>query len=70
MDDITQLHILLRVYRADSLRWINNAHRYGGSFVKAFASTCLNADDDNFCLLYSALVALRAKYPKYEDLNG
>lgn len=37
-----------------------------GSFILAVATAAVRADDDNYAILRSALLALKAKYPKYE----
>jgi len=36
-----------------------------GSFLTALAKASFLADDDNYLLLLPALIAIKAKYPKY-----
>jgi len=48
-------------------RWLNNAIRYGGSFVKTFSQAAFYADDVNFTLLQPVLRQLMEKYPKYSQ---
>lgn len=45
--------------------WIDNATRYGGSFVDTFARACLCADDANFAIMKPVLGQMMEKYPKY-----
>ena len=45
--------------------WLDNASRFGGSFVKTFANACYCADDDNFRLLKPVLATIMTKYPNY-----
>lgn len=51
----------------DERKWLNNAIRYGGTFVKSFAECCFNADDENFKLLQPVLVQLMQKYLRYSE---
>lgn len=47
--------------------WLRGATNWGGGFVSAFAWAVFKADDSNFAILHSALVAMMAKYPDYLD---
>ena len=44
--------------------WCTAARRYGGEFGAAFF-----ADDDNYALMRPTLLAFKAKYPKYDDMD-
>lgn len=41
----------------------------GGGFVKTVAQAAMRADDDNYAILRPALLAFKAKYPKYDDMH-
>lgn len=51
-------------------RWLENATRFGGSFVKTFANACYCADSENYAILLPILEQMMAKYPNYsrEDI--
>ena len=46
-------------------KWLDNASRYGGSFVQHFAFACFQADDSNFSMLRPILDSMMQKYPAY-----
>ena len=46
-------------------RWLNNASRYGGSFVKAFAEACFCADGENWIILKPVFNQISQKYTTY-----
>ena len=48
------------------LEWLANADHNGGGFISSVARAGLVADYDNYPLIRPLLIALRAKYPKYE----
>lgn len=52
--------------------WLNNAIRYGGSFVCNFATACFCADQKNFEILLPVLKVISEKYPIYftDDTNA
>jgi hypothetical protein len=47
--------------------WLMHAAERGGGFVRSFAETVMRADDDNYRLLRPALIALKEKYPRYNN---
>jgi hypothetical protein len=53
----------------DVRRWIYGVNHgepsAPGSFLEAFCATVRRADDNNYVLLRPAILALKAKYPKY-----
>ncbi len=56
--------------REEALPWLNNALRYGGSFVCAFARAVVASDAENFTILMPALKAMMVKYPKYDAMGS
>jgi hypothetical protein len=48
------------------LEWLANADREGGGFVSSVARAALVADEDNYPLIRPLIIALRAKYTRYE----
>jgi len=56
--------------REEALPWLNNALRYGGSFVCAFARAVVASDAENFTILMPALKAMMVKYPKYDAMRS
>lgn len=50
--------------------WLDKASRYGGDFVKSFATACFMADDHNFLILRPALALLMKRYPSYSTNRG
>jgi hypothetical protein len=48
------------------LEWLAAADRDGGGFISSIARAALVADDYNYPLIRPLIIALRAKYPKYE----
>ena len=49
--------------------WATAARRYGGEFVKTIARAAFFADDENYAMLRPVMLALKAKYPKYDDMH-
>jgi hypothetical protein len=49
--------------------WLNGAHTKAGDFLKAIAEAAFRADESNYAILRPALLQLKAKYPKYEQLG-
>ena len=47
--------------------WLQNAGVYGGGFVHTIAAAAFQADEENYALLRSVLLQLKAKYPRYND---
>jgi hypothetical protein len=47
------------------LTWLSNADAYAGDFLKHAAQAGLRADWQNYPIMRPALLALKAKYPKY-----
>jgi hypothetical protein len=48
------------------LEWLAAADRDGGGFVSSVARAALVADQENYCLIRPVVIALRAKYTRYE----
>lgn len=52
------------------LEWLAKANQDGGGFVKAIARAGLVADCENYPLIRSLLLVMRAKYPAYEPSDA
>lgn len=48
----------------------NNKPTEAGGFLKALADAALRADGSNYLVLRPALITIKAKYPKYDDLEA
>lgn len=48
------------------LEWLAKANQDGGGFVSSIARAGLVADDENYPLIRSLLLMMRAKYTRYE----
>jgi hypothetical protein len=52
------------------LEWLAKASQEGGGFVSSVARAGLVADPENYLLILPLLIALRAKYTKYEPSDA